>query len=117
MLAIKERYILLALHRALYAAKFDPDEEELFLLAGSPLLAEAYRRVIDAFIEAARKDLMVNEALAMEKWLEADNNEQILTRVREWLRRTEEWGAMSAESRRRYTESLLSPFRVSPDTF
>lgn len=116
MLKIEERHLLMALQRALYASKFDRSPEESAELAQSPYVAEVYRRVMDACIEAARASKKMNEVVGWESWLVAEKNAPVMNAVRGQIRIMSDWPKLTPQTKRDYINTLLSPFVASEET-
>jgi hypothetical protein len=116
MLKIEEKHLLAALQRVLYASKFDRSPEEAAEFAQSPYVAEVYRRVVDACMEAARASKKMNEVTGWQSWLVAEKNAPALNAVRCQIRITSNWNALGPQKKRDHIAVLMSPFVASEET-
>jgi hypothetical protein len=98
-LVIGEGHELMALHRALFEAKFAerPNDRDI---AGSPFVASIANRVVDML---AATDPGWNE------WREARKHERCLSVVRTRIAECAPWMDWSSDKRREYASALLSP--------
>jgi hypothetical protein len=108
MLIVKDKYELWALHRALYEARFrcDPEDQEI---AGSGLLADIHKRLMDAIIEAEGE-----RGKKTREWLKR-NQPELEVLAGRMRRMTARWNTHSDETKRQYVLCSISPFTVSEE--
>ncbi|WP_427885157.1 hypothetical protein ACQHIV_23530 [Kribbella sp. GL6] len=110
---LKEYAELLAVHRALMAARF-VDEPETPTLLGSPYLAKVHSGVVDEMTALCRREGRFGEAERWEDWREMSRGRAEWGVVRRRL--GAEWGSLgSREDKRDYLGLCFQPFRVSAE--
>lgn len=110
LFSVEDRYELLAIHRALFTAKFAPDSPAEF--TGSPLLARACERIVAALQE-------LDPGTPPDTWTywqrpERHHKELALVRLR--LSECREWASWALSEREQFIRDLLSPLCADEST-
>ena len=108
LLEIKDRWELLALHRALFEAKLHRAPEDLDV-AGSPILARLAERVIDALIEVEEANGKPDARTTWTAWRQASNHPRRHAAIREAVESCSQWSQMTGDDRRSFVVDALSP--------
>lgn len=101
---IEDKFELLALHRALFEAKFVEDPRDP-VVPGSRIIANLANRLVD---ELAAKDPK------WQQWRNAAQHTERVDVVRRRIAESSKWKSWSAAERRDYVEILLSPLVGDP---
>lgn len=110
--SIREEYELLALHRALMEARFGGDSNDMDV-AGSPILANLHRRVVESILEAD-SPVGGNKDQWME-WLRIDEGRREWSAAVRHARISSWWEALNDEAKLGAARDLLAPFSVSSE--
>lgn len=108
MITIKDRWELLALHRALFEAKLHSAPEDKDIV-GSPVLARLAERVVDELIATETRDGDLDSKKRWEKWRKISEHPRRLDYVRAALQAQKNWTSYDEESRRTFLVDALSP--------
>ena len=111
LFSIEDKWELLAMYRALMAAKFSPESPRE--LPGSPFLAAVCERTVAALQEHG---IGSQSPSSWAEWLQAERFPEQLAFVRQLLAECRKWPEWSLAQRQEYVRLLLSPFRASADT-
>ena len=113
-LEIKDYWELVALHKSLMAAKFDP-EPYLKELQGSPFTGSLAFKVFELLVGACRTEGKAKEA---EQWLTWQRADKSRTETRLLLKRIKEeswWAEADKEKRKKYIIDFMSPLKLEEE--
>jgi hypothetical protein len=104
---------LRALVRALAYIRFESKEYEARYLAGSPFIAEIYKRVVEATAEYYKSKNI--PFIDINNWPMIDNASLNVIKIR--IKDTYNWKALEPEQRDSFLKTLVYPYKISGDTF
>ena len=114
-LEITEYPVLLALHRVIMEAKFNPSVNDKLIL-GSPFVAKIANQVAEAIIES---EVLNGDEAARDRWV---NWSQLTPHRREWaitilhiLDHRDSWNSLDSEKKREFATLFLSPFSLTEE--
>ena len=110
LFSIEDKWELLAMHRALFTAKFASESPGEF--AGSPLLAAVCERALAAL----QQHSISGSGESWAEWQQAERHPVELVVVRQRLAECQPWSGWSAAQRREFVCVLLSPLQGSEST-
>jgi hypothetical protein len=108
MITIKDRWELLALHRALFEAKLHSAPEDRDIV-GSPVLARLAERVVDELIAAETREGDANSKTRWGTWRRASEHPQRVNYLRAALQAQKNWAGYDELSRRTFLIDALAP--------
>ncbi len=108
MITIKDRWELLALHRALFEAKLHsaPEDQDI---VGSPVLARLAERVVDELIATETREGDADSKQRWGTWRRASEHPRRMGYVRAAIQNQKNWASYDELSRRTFVIDALSP--------
>ena len=113
MIEIDDYWELLALHKAIMAAKFNTDGTSEFLT--SPFLAEAARKVLSALITAEVKRSGVEKKAAWEEWKKIDINRNEWKILIATIMGNTRYKTLNDDDFKREVSDIISPLEITDE--
>ena len=113
MIEIEEYWELLALHKAIMAAKFDNGSSVEMLT--SPLLAEASRKVLSALIMASKKKAGAQKTSGWDNWKKIDENRNEWKRLVSLIAESDRYSSLGDDDVKREIRDIVSPLEITDE--
>ncbi|MEO0442472.1 MAG: hypothetical protein AAFZ92_01850 [Pseudomonadota bacterium] len=113
MIDIEDYWELLALHKAIMAAKFGNGSTREMLT--SPFLASVAKKVLQAIVDAEREKGSEEKAKNWETWKKAEKNRNEWDKLVEVIEQGERYQTLSDNDIAREIRDILSPLEITDD--
>lgn len=111
MVDIEDYWELLALHKAIMAAKFGGESNKEMLT--SPFLASAAKKVLQAIVDAERKKGGDAKVASWETWKKADENRNEWDKLIDVIEQSERYETLDDNDIAREIRDILSPLEIT----